>query len=114
MHRATPNSSSLRAYTSGGARGLVDTVDDGQLMQAHSGTFMSNEARGGIESPQNYGFTSVNMPADKGADGKITGSAETFISFMGGSRAFPVSGPIDDRRHRLMNLGSGDVAMYRT
>ena len=114
MHRATPNSTSLRAYSSGGSRGVVDTIDDSQTMQAHSGSFMKNESRTGIESPQNYGFTSHNMPADKDKDGKITGSAETFYSFMGGGRSFPVSGPIDDRRHRLKGLSAGDVAMFRT
>lgn len=114
MHRATPNSTSLRAYSSGGSRGVVDTIDDSQTMQAHSGSFMKNESRTGIESPQNYGFTSHNMPADKDKDGKVTGSAETFYSFMGGGRSFPVSGPIDDRRHRLKGLSAGDVAMFRT
>jgi phage gp45-like len=54
------------------------------------------------------------MPADKGQDGSIIGSAETFISYMGGNRSFPVAGNIDDRRHRLKNLDPGDSAMYRT
>jgi hypothetical protein len=45
--------------------------------------------------------------------GKVTGCAETFISFMGGNRSFPVAGNMDDRRHRLFGLSEGDTAMFR-
>ena len=83
-------------------------------MQEHAGNFMSGESRGGIEAPQNYGFTSVAMPAVKDATGKITDSAEAMISFMGGNRSFPVAGVMDDRRHRLFGLQPGDSAMFRT
>jgi hypothetical protein len=108
MHRATPKDTSLRSYTSGGSRGVVDTIDDNKLMQTHKGTMQGNEARDDIESPQNYGFTSNNMPSD------TSGGAETFHSYMNGSRSFPIPGPIDDRRHRLRGLSSGDSAMHRT
>ena len=114
MHRATGNTSSLRGFTAGGARGVVDKIDDSKLMQAHSGTMFGNESRSDIESPQNYGFTSHNMPADKDELGNITAGAETFYSFMHGNRSFPVPGPIDDRRHRLKGLDPGDTAMHRT
>jgi hypothetical protein len=114
MHRATPANSSFRSYVGGGARSTVDQVDDNKLMQEGSGNFMHGESRGGIESPQNYGFTSVCMPADKDEMGNMIASAETFTSFMGGNRSFPANGNMDDRRHRLRGLGSGDVAMNRT
>jgi phage gp45-like len=119
MHRATPLNSSFRAYSAGGARSVVDKVDDKKLMQEMSGNMMRGENRGGMESPQNYGFTSVNMPADKDKDGNISMGSETFISFMGGNRSFPVAGPIDDRRHRLKSsddkkMEDGDSAMHRT
>jgi phage gp45-like len=113
MHRATPLHTSLRAYSSGGARSVVDKVDDTKFMQEMAGNFMANETRKGIEAPQNYGFTSVVFDAEKDALGKIVGSAETFIGFMGGSRSFPVSGNMDDRRHRLFKLLAGDTAMFR-
>ena len=109
MHRATPLSSSFRAFTGGGTRSAVDEIDDSKLMQEHSGNFMAGESRKGIEAPQNYGFTSVVMPAVKDALGKITDSAEAVISFMGGNRSFPVAGVMDDRRHRLFGLQPGDV-----
>jgi phage gp45-like len=113
MHRATPANTSFRSYVSGGARATVNTIDDSKLMQEHASNFLINEARSAIESPQNYGFTSVAAAATKDATGAVTGCAETFISFMGGNRSFPVAGNMDDRRHRLMNLLSGDVAMFR-
>jgi phage gp45-like len=114
MHKVTPDNTSHRAWSSGGSRGLVDTIDDNKLMQEHNGQMMNSEARAGMESPQNYGFTSCNMPADKGPDGKITGSAENHISYSGGNRSFGVGGNMDDRRHRLRGLASGDSAMFRT
>ncbi|TYL87448.1 phage baseplate assembly protein domain-containing protein [Bradyrhizobium cytisi] len=113
MHRATPLNTSIRAYTAGGSRSVVDKVDDQKLMQEMGGNFMANETRAEIEAPQNYGFTSVVFDAEKGQDGKVTASAETFIGFMGGNRSFPVSGPMDDRRHRLYKLDKGDTALFR-
>jgi hypothetical protein len=74
---------------------------------------MHSETRDKIESPQNYGFTSVVHEATKDAMGKIIDGAETFISFIGGNRSFPVAGNMDDRRHRLFGLLAGDTAMFR-
>jgi phage gp45-like len=112
MHRATPLNSSFRAYVAGGARVTVPEVDDTKLMQESKGNFMANEAREKIESPQNYGFTSVVRDATKDAQGKLQQSAETFVSFMGGNRSFPVFGNMDDRRFRLKELEKGDTAMF--
>ena len=114
MHRASPSNTSFRAFSGGGTRSAVDIIDDLKLMQEHAGNFMANESRKEIEAPQNYGFTSVVMPAIKDALGKITDSAEAMISFMGGNRSFPVAGVMDDRRHRLFGLQPGDVGMFRT
>ncbi len=113
MHRATPLNTSIRSYTAGGSRSVVDKADDTKLMQEMGGNFMANETRDAIEAAQNYGFTSVVFDAEKGQDGKIAASAETFIGFMGGNRSFPASGNMDDRRHRLYKLEKGDTAMFR-
>jgi phage gp45-like len=113
MHRAEPVNSSFRAYVAGGARATVNEVDDSKLMQEHISEFLYQEKREKIETPQNYGFTSVCMDADKDKDGNVTASAETFITFIGGNRSFPVSAAMDDRRHRLNSLEKGDAAMYR-
>lgn len=112
MHRATPANSAIRAYSSGGSRSVVDKVDDSKMMQEMGGNFMKGETRDKVESPQNYGFTSVVRPATKGKDGQITESAEAFISFMGGNRSFPVAGVMDDRRYRPMGLKPGENAQY--
>jgi phage gp45-like len=113
MHRATPANSSFRAYSAGGARATVSGIDDSKLMQEISGAFMKGESRGKIEHAQQYGFTAVPFDPDKGEDGKEGLGPETFISFMGGNRSFPVAGAIDDRRHRLKGLEKGDVALFR-
>jgi hypothetical protein len=105
---------SFRAYTAGGSRSAVDQVDDSKLMQEMGGNFMASETRKAIESPQNYGFTSVVMGATKDASGAISDSAEAVISFMGGNRSFPVAGVMDDRRHRLFNMQPGDTAQFST
>jgi phage gp45-like len=111
MHRMTPANSAYRAFTSGGARSVVDKADDTKLMQEMGGNMMASESRSKIESPQNYGFSSVVAKATKGQDGKMQG-AETFVQFMGGNRSFPVAGNMDDRRHRLKELEEGDTAMF--
>lgn len=124
MHRQTGSASGFRGYSSGGARALISEVDDSSLMQTMNGSGMHGEAFSankdgsfkGPESPQNYGFTSVTADATKGQDGQIDQCAEGFMSYIGGSRSFAVCGIMDDRRHRLKNLGKdaakGATAMY--
>jgi hypothetical protein len=112
MHRATPANSSFRGYVAGGARTTIPKVDDSKQMQESDGNFMANEARSAIEAPQNYGFSSVVKAAVKDAQGKITSSAEGFVSFMGGNRSFPVMGIMDDRRYRPMGLKEGENSQY--
>jgi len=116
MHRATPYGSSLRTHTSGGARTIIDKVDDGPLMQTMNGNFMKGESRKDIEAPQNYGFTSVVADSKKGKDGQIDNSAEGFVSYENGHKSFPVCAVMDDRRHRLKNLAKdaakGATAIY--
>jgi len=108
MHRATPANSSFRSYTAGGARATVDKVDNSKLMQESSANFMKGESRGGVESPENYGFTSHNFSKDD------SGAAECAVNFMGGNRSFPTMGPIGDRRHRVCEgTSEGDSLMHR-
>jgi phage gp45-like len=113
MHNATPAHTSFRSYYSGGSRSVIHEADDSKFMQEMKGNFMKGESRGGVESPQNYGFTSVVHDADKGQDGSVSDGAEGFVQFMGGNRSFPVCPVMDDRRHRLWGMEKGDTAMYR-
>jgi phage gp45-like len=112
MHRQNPLQQGYVGYTASGARSLVDEIDDKTGMQEMKGSFMGGEAREKIESPQNYGFTSVVNKATKGKDGKITECAEAYINFLGGNRSFPIASVMDDRRYRLKELKPGDVAMF--
>src|ERR1700751_4474001 len=130
MHRTTPLASAFRAYSAGGARSVVHSVDDTTLMQNMKGNFLAGESRDNIEAPQNYGFTSVTVDGEQaqnagdggggggdgpvGAIGQKSGSGpETFVSFIGGNRSFPAAGNIDERRHRMYQLEKGDTAMFR-
>jgi hypothetical protein len=112
MHRQSSLTAGFVGFTSGGARALVDTIDDGTGMQEMKGSMMFGEARDKIESPQNYGFTSVVLPAKKGKDGKIEECAEAYINYIGGNRSFPVAAVMDDRRHRPWGLKPGENAQY--
>ncbi len=112
MHRQTLLTAGYVGYTSGGVRSLVDEIDDKKNMQEMKGTMLFGEGREKIESPQNYGFTSVVMKADKDKDGKIEDCAEAYINYLGGNRSFPVCTVMDDRRYRLKELKPGDVAFY--
>jgi len=117
MYRHTPLASGFRAYSAGGGRAMIDTIDDSKQMQEPTDTQgMRGEQFSSMEAPQNYGFTSVVADADKGPNGMIKDCAEGFINFMGGNRSFPVMGLMDDRRHRLLNLAKdaakGATAMF--
>jgi phage gp45-like len=112
MHRSTPADTLHRSYDAGGSRTIIDQVDDNPLMQEMAGNFMKGESRKEVESPQNYGFSSVVRDATKGADGQILECAEGFITFLGGNRSIPICGIMDDRRYRLKQLAKGDVAVF--
>lgn len=111
MHRQTPLTAGFVGYTSGGARALIDEIDDSKMMQQMKGSMMG-EAREKVESPQNYGFTSVVRPATKGKDGKIEECAEGFMSYFGGNRSSNFCAVMDDRRYRPMGLKPGENAQY--
>lgn len=124
MHSITPRDTGFRAYH-GAARGTIDKVDDGHLMQTADAGFMRSDGRTGIERWQDYGITSVPLPRDSSSGGaKKTGSegdlgpatkgksAEVLMVFPGGSRSHPVAARVDDRRHRLQQLKPGEVALY--
>lgn len=111
MHRQTPLTSGFVGYSSGGARALIHEIDDSTMMQQMKGSMMG-ESRSGVESPQNYGFTSVVMPATKTGNGEIDECAEGFMSYFGGNRTSNFCAVMDDRRYRLKELEKGDVAMF--
>ena len=111
MHRQTQLTQGFVGYTSGGARTLIDSIDDGKLMQQMKGAILG-ESRDGVESPQNYGFSSVVRAATKGSDGTIQECAEGFMSYFGGSRTSNFCGVMDDRRFRPLHFKEGENSQY--
>lgn len=112
MQRQTPLDTSLTGFVAGGARGCVHKADDKPLMQEITVNFTKGEWRDQVEHPQNYGFTSFVREAVYDKDNQIDRCAEHFTWFMTGNRAFPVTGALDDRRYRLLNMEEGEAAVY--
>jgi phage gp45-like len=111
MYRQTPLTAGFVGYTSGGARSLIDTIDDDKMMQQMKGSQLG-EGREAVECPQNYGFSSVVRPATKGQNGEIEDCAEGFMSYFGGNRTSNFCAVMDDRRYRPMGLKPGENAQY--
>jgi hypothetical protein len=111
MHRQTPLTAAFVAYTGGGARTIIDKIDDGKMMQQMTGAIMG-ESRESVECPQNYGFSSVVRAGKKGEDGQMEEGAEGFMSYFGGNRTSNFCGVMDDRRHRPMGMKEGENAQY--
>lgn len=83
------------------ARAVVQLADDSKKLQLLQVGVLSDETREDVERFQNYGFTSVPREG-----------AEALVLFVGGRRDHGVAVAVDDRRYRLVNLESGEVAMY--
>lgn len=83
------------------ARSVVTLIDDSTKMQLLQLSILDDETRAGLERFQNYGFTSVPKAG-----------AEAVVAFVGGTRDHGLVIAVDDRRYRLRNLASGEVAMY--
>ncbi len=83
------------------SRAVLSGIDDSTRMQLLQVGLLSEETRDGIERFQNYGFTS----------NPLTG-AEAVVVFVGGRRDHGLAIAVDDRRYRLRNLESGEVAVY--
>lgn len=83
------------------ARAVVKVVDEAKKMQLVQVVLSEGETRDEVERPQNYGFSSVPL------DG-----AEAVVVFVGGRRDHGLAIAVDDRRYRIRNLESGEVAVY--
>ncbi len=83
------------------ARAVVSLVDDSKKMQILQLGVLADETRDDVERVQNYGFTSVPLSG-----------AEAVVIFVGGRRDHGLAIAVDDRRYRIKNLESGEVAIY--
>lgn len=82
------------------ARAVVSLVDDSKQVQEAQISVLDGETRE-VERFQNYGFTSVPLPG-----------SEAVVVFVGGRRDHGLAIVVDDRRYRIKNLESGEVAVY--
>lgn len=106
--RSTVLDAARRAFL-GISRGTLRKTDDERLMQEVAIDLTANESKLRVERFQEYGFTSVVHPPKDDNDKKI---AEMLVAFVGGNRAHGCVFAIDDRRHRLIKLKNGEVAIY--
>lgn len=82
-------------------RGLIRVVDDSKKLQIVQLSMLEDEVRDDVERVQNYGFTSVPKAG-----------AEAIAVCVGGRREHALAIVVDDRRYRIRNLTSGEVAVY--
>lgn len=82
-------------------RGVVNTTDDSTQIQLSQVSLLDGEVRDEIERFQSYGFSS--NPRE---------GAEAVVVFVGGRRDHGLAIQVDDRRYRIRNLESGEVAVY--
>ena len=83
------------------ARAVVRLIDDARACQEMQIDLLSDESQDGVERFQNYGFTSVPK-----------NGAEALVACVGGLRSHAVAIVVEDRRYRLKNLQSGEVAVF--
>jgi len=82
------------------SRGVVRRSDDGSRLQVVQLGLLAGETAE-MERFQQYGFTC--RPLD---------GAEAIAVAVGGSRGHLVAVAVDDRRHRMKGLSTGEVALY--
>jgi phage baseplate assembly protein V len=89
-----------RIYLMVGRAVLAACSDEGQRQRVQFSA-LKGEVKDSVERVQEYGFTSHPLP----------GASVIFVS-IGGNRDHPVAISVDDPRHRLSGLQSGEVAIY--
>jgi phage gp45-like len=106
MWDMTARGVSFRAYSAGGARATVQSLDTTKLMSEMTGTLFAGEMRQAMEFFEQYGITSAIV--NKNSDGV----AEAIMSFLTGARSHAAPGAINDRRYRPLGLMQGETAQY--
>ena len=82
-------------------RAIVRLIDDGTKIQSLQLEALKDETLDGIERFQEYGFTSHPHRG-----------AEAIIVSPNGMRQHSIVVAVDDRRHRMVGLEQGEVAVY--
>lgn len=82
-------------------RAVVKAADDAPKVQELQLELLEGELRDQVERFGEYGFTSVPLEG-----------AECAVIFVGGRRDHGLAIGVEDRRYRIKNLESGEVAVY--
>lgn len=106
MWNMTSRGVSFRAFSSGGARATVNSLDTGSLLSGMTGGIFAGEARKAMEYFEPYGFTAAII--SKNGDGV----AEAVMNFITGARGHALTGAISDRRYRPLGLKQGENAQH--
>lgn len=83
------------------SRGTVSAKDGSKPMRTIQATLLDEDVRDHVEHFEPYGFTSEPHI-----------NAEALIASLGGERDHSIAFVIADRRYRLKNLQSGEVAIF--
>lgn len=83
------------------ARGTLALVDSSKRTQRLQMNLLADEQKGDVEHIEPYGLTANAPPG-----------AEVVAVFFDGDRSHGVTIVVGDKRYRLKNLASGEVALY--
>lgn len=90
-----------RSITNMLSRGSVTLANAAGKMQVLQVSLLSDEAKDGVEHFEPFGFTSNPHPG-----------AEILAAFIEGDRSHGIIVTATDRRYRVRNLQTGEVAIY--
>lgn len=82
-------------------RAVLTTLDSAKKCQSLGLKLIAGETKEDVEHIEAYGFTSAAQAG-----------AESVVLFPGGDRSHGVAIVVADRRYRMKNLKSGEVAIY--
>ena len=83
MHRQTPLTAGFVGYTSGGARALVDEINDKPMMQEMKGSIMYGETREKIEIAAELRLHQRRHAGDQGQGRQDRGMRRGLHSLLG-------------------------------
>lgn len=102
----TARATSVRTFSSGGARGTVGSMDTSQLFNSMTGSMFAGELKQAMEHFEPYGLTAAII--NKNA----SGVAEAVMHFLSGARGHAIAGVVGDRRYRPLGLQQGENVQY--
>jgi len=108
--RYSDSRDSANRHSNAASRATVESTDDSKLIQELGLRLFHDEQQSTIESLTPYGFTSRVQPPT--TSGTLRRTAEAIIGFLTGNRSHGIALVVGDRRFRLMNLQTGETAIF--